>query len=152
MAARSTRPSSTSRWKARRNPRSKSWATSSAWPGPGVDTNPQTVPCPQRTQTESPTRATCEDDLDRHIRLSVSGVEGEFLSRENARGEDARLLLGMLPDHRNQLHLSSIAHRQGDRKLARPNIRTIPFHTQSAATDHRLSAPQELRGTAAGLR
>ena len=44
--------------------------------------------------------------LDRHIRISVLGVERKFLSRRFAHGEDAAVLCGTILDHRDQLHVS----------------------------------------------
>src|SRR5262245_10449441 len=44
-------------------------------------------------------------DLDRHLRLQLSRMEGQLLSGGPACGEDAAVLRRPLPDGRNQLHV-----------------------------------------------
>jgi len=71
--------------------------------------------------------------LDRHLWISVLGVEGELLSRRFADGEDAFVLRRAIRHDRNQLHLPPHSRTKDDRKLEGANTGEISFCAESAA-------------------
>src|SRR5206468_7337416 len=86
--------------------------------------------------------------LDRHLWISVLGVEGELLSRRFAYGEDAAVLRRAIRHNRNQLHLSPHSRAEDDRKLESANAGEISVCTEGAAENHPLvEAARLLRHT-----
>src|SRR5581483_10954291 len=85
------------------------------------------------------------DDLDRNVGLQLPGMEGEFLSGESPRGEDASVLRRALFDGRDQLHLLPDAEREARGRLVRRDAVPLQADTQGAASDHPRQPSARLR-------
>src|SRR5215211_853893 len=62
--------------------------------------------------TEQARISSSVNDLDRHLRLQLSRMEGELLSRGSRGGEDAAVLCGAVFHRRDQLHVLPDAERE----------------------------------------
>ena len=83
--------------------------------------------------------------LDRHLWISVLGVEGQFLSGRSADDENATVLRRATFDDRNQLHLPPHSRTEDNRKLEGANTVEISFRAESATKNHPLGKIARLR-------
>src|SRR5262249_17312323 len=83
--------------------------------------------------------------LDRHLWISVLGVEGQFLSGRSAHREDAFVLRRAICNDRDQLHVSQDSRGEDNRKLENANAGQISLCTKSAAKNHALGKIARLR-------
>src|SRR5205814_8625874 len=87
-----------------------------------------------------------DEYLDRHLGLSVCGMERKFLSGRSADGEDVAVLRRAVFDHRDQLHFPPHSGAKDNRELESANAGQISVRAQSAAKDHPLVEAEGLRG------
>src|SRR5207245_11514668 len=83
--------------------------------------------------------------LDRHLRFSIRGVEGKFLSRRFAHGKDAAVLRGTIFNNGDQLHLLPDPRAEDDRELDNAYAGEISVRAKSATKDHTLVEASRLR-------
>src|SRR6266571_7892254 len=86
--------------------------------------------------------------LGRYIRFSVHRVEGKFLSRGFAGGEDVAVLCGTSFNDGDQLHVPSHSSPENDRQLETADSGKFSFCAESTAKDHALVEDARLRGYA----
>src|SRR4051812_5413738 len=65
-----------------------------------------------RDKTREARISSSVDDLDRHIRLQLPGMEGQLLSGRSVRRQDAAVLCRAISDRRDQLHVLPDAERE----------------------------------------
>src|SRR5688572_32859496 len=83
--------------------------------------------------------------MGRNVRVQLPGMEGNVLSGEAARVEDAAVLRRAVPDRRNQLHVLSRAERENPRRMEQGDARAVQADAEGAEADYPRRAAARLR-------
>src|ERR1041385_3130032 len=83
--------------------------------------------------------------LDWHIRFSVRGMEGDFLSGGFVREQNAGVLLGAFHDDGSELHLSPDPEPEDDPELVGGNAGAFQVQFESAAEGDAFREAEKLR-------
>src|SRR5476649_1857470 len=86
------------------------------------------------------------NDLDRHIRLQLPGMERELLSRRSRGEEDAAVLRRAVSHRRDQLHVLPDAERGDCRRLGGADAVALQAHAEGAAPHHARQPAEKRRG------